>query len=138
MTLYNTDNTISTNSTDMGTMLLINLEGSGSICEQISDQIAKYIDLGILKPDDKLPSVRALAQDLNINPNTVMKAYQQLERDGLICSLSKKGIFVARNIKIQKHPDRSGAIVVIDNLKGMGFSKSDLIDVLNEVYMDNR
>ena len=57
-------------------MFLINLQGKESIYEQIRSQIEKFIKNGILKPDDKLPSVRSLAEELGINPNTVMKAYQ--------------------------------------------------------------
>ena len=53
-------------------MFLINLQGKESIYEQIRSQIEKFINAGILKPDDKLPSVRSLALELGINPNTVM------------------------------------------------------------------
>ena len=56
-------------------MFNINLHGKDSIYEQIRDQILRYIELGIIRPNDKLPSVRQLALDLGINPNTVMKAY---------------------------------------------------------------
>ena len=75
-------------------MFTINLHGKSSIYEQIRSQILKFIQIGILKPNDKLPSVRELSMDLGINPNTVQKAYQKLEEDGYIYILSKKGAFI--------------------------------------------
>ena len=68
-------------------MFLINLQGKETIYEQIKSQIIKFINAGVLKPNDKLPSVRELASDLGINPNTVQMAYQVLEQDGYIYSV---------------------------------------------------
>ena len=76
-------------------MYLITLQGKESIYEQIRDQIIKFVKLGVLKPDDKLPSVRTLAMELGINPNTVQRAYKRLEQDGFIYSVKGKGSFVA-------------------------------------------
>ncbi|MBQ1899408.1 MAG: GntR family transcriptional regulator [Erysipelotrichaceae bacterium] len=76
-------------------MFLINLQGKESIYEQIRSQIVRFIQAGILRPDDRLPSVRSLAMELGINPNTVMKAYQELEKNGYIYTLNKKGVFVS-------------------------------------------
>ncbi len=85
-------------------MFNINLQGKGSIYEQIETQLIRYIELGVLKPDDKLPSVRQFALELGVNPNTVMKAYQELENHGYIYTLSKKGAFVSENqISVKKH-----------------------------------
>ena len=93
-------------------MFLISLQGKESIYEQIRSQIEKFIMNGILKPDDKLPSVRSLAEDLGINPNTVMKAYQELEKNGYIYTLNKKGVFVAKDPeKAKQHGDVSGIAV---------------------------
>ena len=78
-------------------MFNISLQGKGSIYEQIEHQLIRYIELGVLKPNDKLPSVRQFALELGVNPNTVMKAYQELEEHGYIYTLSKKGAFVAEN-----------------------------------------
>ena len=83
-------------------MFLINLQGKESIYEQIRSQIEKFIKSGILKSDDKLPSVRSLAEDLGINPNTVMKAYQELEKNGYIYTVNKKGVFVSKDLDVKK------------------------------------
>ena len=55
-------------------MYLITLQGKDSIYEQIKNQITKFVELGVLKANDKLPSVRSLASDLGINPNIVQRA----------------------------------------------------------------
>jgi GntR family transcriptional regulator len=114
-------------------MFLINLQGKESIYEQIRSQIEKFIKNGILKPDDKLPSVRSLAEELGINPNTVMKAYQELEKNGYIYTLNKKGVFVSGNDK-KSDRDRKDAFMMISTLKDEGFTKEDLEEILKEVY----
>jgi len=115
-------------------MFLLNLQGKESIYEQIRSQIVKFIDNGILKPGDKLPSVRSLANDLGINPNTVMKAYQELERNGYIYTLNKKGVFVAGNHDSLKQRNREDAFRMLKTLKEEGFSKEDLLQMMEEVY----
>ena len=116
-------------------MFLINLSGRESIFEQIRLQIIKYIQSGILSPGDKLPSVRSLAQELSINPNTVMKAYQKLEEEGYIYTLNKKGVFVAEKISKVKEKD---AYALIDELRKVGFRKSDLLKVIEKVYKEDK
>ena len=75
-------------------MFLINSQSNEPIYEQIKRQIRRFIQAGVLQPDEKLISVRALAQQLNINPNTVQKAYQELESEGILYTLPKKGVFI--------------------------------------------
>lgn len=75
-------------------MFLINTQSNEPIYEQIKRQIVRFIEAGVLQPDEKLISVRSLAQQLNINPNTVQKAYQELEAEGILYTLPKKGVFV--------------------------------------------
>ena len=67
-----------------------------SIYQQIIDQILAQIACGALQVDEQLPGVRNLAQDLGINPNTVVKAYAELENNGYIYSVQGKGSFVKR------------------------------------------
>ena len=115
-------------------MFLINLQGKESIYEQIRSQIERFIKNGILKPDDKLPSVRTLAEDLGINPNTVMKAYQELERNGYIYTLNKKGVFVAKDPEKAKQCGLDDAERMIMALKEEGLTKEDLLEVIHRVY----
>ena len=76
-------------------MIDIRLEGKLPIYEQLYNGIAQLISAGRLLPDEKLPAVREVAKQLGINPNTVQKAYSQLEQAGLIYSRPAMGSYVA-------------------------------------------
>ncbi|MBE6963294.1 MAG: GntR family transcriptional regulator [Ruminococcaceae bacterium] len=76
-------------------MLTLNYRDSRPIYEQIRDGLKKLIVSGAMSPDEKLPSVRALAQQLSINPNTIQRAYNELENEGFIYSIPGKGSFAA-------------------------------------------
>lgn len=76
-------------------MLNIRLEGKLPIYEQLYDGIARLVSSGELSPDEKLPAVREVAKQFGINPNTVQKAYAQLEQAGLIYSIPAKGSYVS-------------------------------------------
>lgn len=76
-------------------LLDMSLQSGVPIYEQLYGRVAELVARSVLEPDDQLPTVRSLAKDLGVNPNTVQKAYQQLERDGIIYSLAGKGSFIA-------------------------------------------
>lgn len=76
-------------------MIQINYQDKRPIYEQVVERFRQLIVKGILKTDDKIPSVRNLAIDLSINPNTIQKAYQELERQGLIYTVKGRGNFVS-------------------------------------------
>ena len=76
-------------------MLDIRLEGKLPIYEQRYNGISGMITSGLLKPDEKLPAVREIAKQLGVNPNTVQKAYAQLESAGFIYSIPAKGSYVS-------------------------------------------
>lgn len=116
-------------------MYLINLQSKESIYEQIKKQIVRFIELGVLKPNDKLPSVRMLASELGINPNTVARAYQELEQDGIIYTLNKKGVFVSSKDNSSYLIDQ--AKVAIETFKNDGLSKKELINVINQIYKED-
>jgi len=67
------------------------------IYEQVKKGIKSKISLGLLKPQDSLPSIRELASELIINPNTVARAYRELEQEGFIITRKGKGCFVSDN-----------------------------------------
>ena len=78
-------------------MISLNYRDSRPIYEQIRDGLRKLIVTGALSADEKLPSVRALAAQLAINPNTIQRAYNELEGEGYIYSVPGKGSFAAAN-----------------------------------------
>ena len=112
---------------------MINLDYSSRIAiyEQIVMQIEKYVALGILKENDQMPSIRELASNLGINPNTVKKAYSILESRGVINSLSTKGTFISKNTKKIVDNKINELIDDINNkikeLEKLGLSKDDVI-----------
>lgn len=75
-------------------MFDIDVKSRVPIYEQIIENVKRLIIQGVLLPEEKLPSVRSLAQDLTINPNTIQKAYRELEREGYVISRPGKGSFV--------------------------------------------
>lgn len=104
------------------------------IYEQIVREVEKLITLGVLTPGSQIPSVRSLAYDLGINPNTVKKAYDMLEESGLIISKSTKGTFISDDIsmaKKQKIEELIGKIQdVIKELEGYGLTREEILNRL--------
>ncbi len=78
-------------------MIHINFQDSRPIYEQIVDGYKHLILAGVLEQDERMPSVRALAVELSTNPNTVQKAFMELEREGFIYSVRGRGNFVKGN-----------------------------------------
>ena len=76
-------------------MISLNYRDSRPIYEQIKDGFKKLIATGAIATDEKLPSVRSLATQLSISPNTIQRAYTELEGEGYICSIPGKGSFAA-------------------------------------------
>ena len=76
-------------------MFQIDLKSRKAIYEQVVDNFKELIIAGVLKPDEKVPSVRDMAKELTINPNTIQKAYRELENKGYFYSVSGLGSFVA-------------------------------------------
>lgn len=80
-------------------MILIDYKSRKPIYEQIIENMKQLVVSGVLQRDDQLPSVRQLAQELAINPNTIQKAYAELERQGVIYSLKGRGSFVGSSLQ---------------------------------------
>lgn len=78
-------------------MLGINYRDGRPIYEQVVDEIEQMVMHGILEADSQLPSVRQMASQLSINPNTIQRAYGELENRGVIYSVKGKGNFVSPN-----------------------------------------
>ncbi len=76
-------------------MITLNYRDSKPIYEQVKDGFRKLILSGVLTTDERLPSVRELAAQLAINPNTIQRAYRELESEGFIYSIAGKGSFTA-------------------------------------------
>lgn len=119
-------------------MFIIDIQSKVPIFEQLKKQILEFISIGILLPNDKLPSVRSLATNIGVNPNTVSKAYQELENQGYIYSVKGKGCFIADNqtdqlIKDDKLEDFKGCV---NEMKKHQITKDKLLEIIEEVYKE--
>ena len=118
-------------------MINLNYQSRTSIYEQIINEVERYIALGIYKPLQQLPSVRELASDLGINPNTVKKAYSELERKGVITTMSTKGTFVSEKVEEVVNMRITQGIAsikeIISSLEKLGLTKEEIIRKIKKV-----
>lgn len=119
-------------------MLNIDVKSRKPIYEQIIDSIKELIIQGIWPRDTQLPSVRQLAGDLAINPNTIQKAYSELERQGIIYSMKSKGSFVASSVD-ELRGERKAELVeelgkTLHELESLGMSYEEAADILRGVW----
>ena len=115
-------------------MFKIDLRSSIPIYEQLVQQVKCSIVQGLLKPGDALPSVRKLAASIEVNPNTVAKAYQELERQGVIITVRGKGTLVN---DIPKTVDTDAAEKMrplITELIYAGKTKEEVTDIAAKIY----
>lgn len=106
------------------------------IYEQIVNEVERYVALKILKPLEQMPSIRDLACQLGINPNTVKKAYSILEEKSVIQTISTKGTFIADKVsKVVDNKIKDIEIKIagcVKELENLGMSKSDILKELNK------
>jgi len=122
-------------------MIVVNGQSSTPIYQQIIEQVLAQIASGILIHDDPLPGIRTMAKDLGINPNTVVKAYTELEREGFVYSLTGKGYYVSTTEK--DHSDLMALKLSelrkdIEYVKHFGVTEKTLIDLIKTIYKETR
>lgn len=124
-----------------GEKIMFNVDKVSSvpIYEQVIAEFERYVMAGLMGADDKLPSVRALSLELSVNPNTIQKAYTELERQKLCYSVPGSGRFVAKNaiekIRQQKRGLLSDVARLAQELKASGIDEQELIDTVHSVYI---
>lgn len=107
------------------------------IYEQLYNNVVRLVSLGVLEAKQQLPPVRQLALQLNVNPNTVSKAYKILEQDGIIYSVVGKGSFIMENVSVvdsKKTEALKETSVSVTNAMKLGVQKKDIIDIVDNVY----
>ena len=122
-------------------MIAIDYKDARPIYEQIVDRYIELILKGVLKKDEQMPSVRSLAMDLSINPNTIQKSYIELERRGYIYSVKGRGSFVASsgNLLEQRRTDYIAKIKdIAAQAVGYGIEVEVLIEAVNSVTTKKR
>jgi len=118
-------------------MFELDVRSRKPIYEQLTDKVKEMILHGILQTDEQLPSVRTLSQQLTVNPNTIQKAYRELEREGYIYSLQGKGSFVAPMKKeqneIKKAEVRDELLRLMAEAVYLGFTAAEISSLYRQV-----
>ncbi|MCI8428370.1 MAG: GntR family transcriptional regulator [Lachnospira sp.] len=119
-------------------MFVIDLMSRVPVYEQIINQVEEKILIGVLRAGDKMPSVRSLSIELSINPNTIQKAYTELDRKQLIVTVPGKGAFVsdkASEVILTASRDRLTELAsMVKQMHFAGIRKEEIIDIVNKVY----
>lgn len=111
-------------------MIFIDYKDTRPIYEQIVERYKMLILKGAMQPDEQLPSVRNLAMELSINPNTIQKAYAELERQGFIYVIKGRGNFVSGDsglVDKRKRECIEQILVLVREVLEIGMSKAELI-----------
>ena len=121
-------------------MVHLDYRDARPIYAQIIDGFREQIATGILQPGDKLPSVRELAQNLAINPNTIQRSYRQLETEGWIVTVPGKGCFVCTVPSIRQQ-EKQRLMEIFDStaaaLFHLGVSREELLQHLRKEETEN-
>lgn len=109
--------------------------------DQLTDNIKELILTEELKPDDKLPSVRSLARELGINPNTIQKAYFELERCGIIMTLPGRGSIVLADkssLRGEKTEQLAKSLLALaKEAKAAGISEDEFVSSARKAWCGN-
>lgn len=114
-------------------MIVLDLKDARPLYEQIVDRFKYLILCGALPEDEKIPSVRSLAMELSINPNTIQKAYGELERQGFIYTVKGRGNFVSSNSGLKearKEELKEQLLELIREGESIGFSREEMMEYI--------
>lgn len=111
-------------------MIHLDYRDSRPIYEQVKDSLRRLMVTGVLAPGDKLPSVRSMASQLSINPNTIQRAYAELESEGYVVSVTGKGSFVAEGDT--QNTARKAELTdkvkpILEELRNLGMTREELL-----------
>lgn len=118
-------------------MIILDYKDRRPIYEQVIEKMEELMLLEVLGENEPLPSVRSLAMDLSINPNTIQRAYTELERRGYIYTVKGKGSFVAENSVMKENKKKELLIQVsevIDEAIRLGISDEEIKKMLEIQY----
>jgi len=118
-------------------LAVIDFRGGEPVYIQLKERLRGYIVSGVMKPDERMPSVREMASGMSVNPNTIQRAYKELEEVGYIYTVSGRGSFVSNVQQVNtKRIDelREDFKRCARELAFLGISKEELESVLKEEY----
>ena len=119
-------------------MFLVNPKSKQPIYEQLVEQLRRQLVLGVVQAGQALPSVRQLATELGINPNTIQKAYRRMEAEGMIISVPGKGSFISDDLADMLGKQRDEQLektrMQIRICRDMGLDKQLIEKLTDEIY----
>ncbi len=118
-------------------MILLDYRDKRPIYEQVVEKLERLIMGGALETDSKMPSVRAMGMDLAVNPNTIQRAYNQLEQEGYLYTVSGRGSFVAPESEWREGKKKKLLTewrLVTERAKEAGLTREQLVIQLDQVY----
>ena len=121
-------------------MIILDYQDRRPIYEQVVEKIQLLIVRGVLAPNSQLPSVRKLATELSINPNTIQRAYAALEQQGFIYPVKGRGNFVSPDVELiqkQKEYYFKDLKKVVRLCKKLGISKDELLERAAAYYEED-
>jgi len=122
-------------------MFQLDFRSGTSICDQIVNGIIRLKSIGVMKAGEQLPTVRLLATKLNVNPNTVQKAYSILENDGIIYSVRGKGSFISEDDTFQsaiKQGAQKDFVTAAKTAIALGLSVNELKNLLDNIKEEKK
>ena len=121
-------------------MFLVNPKSKQPLYEQLVEQLRRQLLLGVMESGAAMPSVRQLATELGINPNTIQRAYRRMEEEGMIVSLPGRGSFVsddlAEMIQKQRAEQREKTRQALCFCRETGFTRAEMEQLIEEVYKE--
>ena len=122
-------------------MYQIDNQSRQAVYEQIVQQVERYVLTGVLAGGEKVPSVRSLSLQLGVNPNTVQRAYTELERAGVLVTAPGRGAFVSDQGAVtlkerRREMSLSELKTLLAELKLAGLEKSHILQIIEEAYRE--
>ncbi len=118
-------------------MIFLDYQDRRPIYEQIADRFRQLIVKGALEPGSQMPSVRQMAAELSINPNTIQKAYGVLEQEGFIYPVKGRGSFVAENQTLREKK-RQMSLEKLDDclreVRELGLGRQECMEEVEKIY----
>jgi len=119
-------------------MLGLTLNNRQPIHEQLTQRITELVLSGVLEPDSPLPSVRELASELGVNPNTIQRAYGELDRVGVTYSVTGKGRFVTGDVEAVRNAKKREEMALLaakaKDVIALGVTKEEIIGEIERIF----